>query len=295
MRALFCTFPLLLGLAALPAQDKLTLRLQLPTDKPIYLVNSTDMLMTMDMAGRAMETTTVMQMFTEMKVVAVKDGVHEIEQKVYRMKLTAKGPMLGGIDYDSDVEGSKAGMMKEATEIVGKTVRMKVDNLGKVQEVTLPEDFEGGRSEADVRRSFEQSFPEFPAEPVAIGGTWKTTSTQAVGQAGEMQIEVTNKLVAVEGGKAKIEQTLKVDTSKLQMPGGMQVTVSDAAGQCIVDAATGVAQSMNSGMKTDMSGEQGGMVVKVVTIVKSAVERTEAPAPKEKKAEKPADAGKGGK
>lgn len=294
MRLSLSLLPLLSALAAVPAQDKHLLRLNLPENKPVFFVHTSDMTMNMNMGEQAMTTTMVMQFFTEQKVVASLDGVCSVEQKVYRMTIKTRSPAMAAVDYDSDRPGADAGMFADMAKLVGKTVRMKVDARGRVSDIVLPEGAgSGAQKPEDLRQMFGESFPEFPEEPVAVGGTWKTTTKKPAGQMGDMDVEITHKLAGVDQGKATIEQAMKIDGSKLQMPDGMKMSIGEAKGSSVVDLATGRFADMNSVLAMDMQGEQGGMKMKVGMAMKSAVKPTEPPAPKAKAEPAKADAGTG--
>jgi len=282
MRLSLSFLPLLVSLAAAPAQDKHLLRLALPENKPVFFVHTSDMTMKMNMGEQAMDTTMVMQFFTEQKVVGSKDGVRAVEQKVYRMTVKTKSPMMAAVDYDSDGPGANAGMFADLAKLVGKTVRMKVDGRGRVSDIVLPEGAGGATTPEDLRQMFGDSFPEFPEEPVAIGGTWKTTTKKPAGQMGDMDVEITHKLLAVDQGKATIEQAMKIDAAKLQMPDGMKVNIGESKGSSVIDLATGLFAAMDSVLAMDMQGEQGGMKTKIGMTMKAAVKQTEPPAPKAK-------------
>ena len=272
-------------LIAVPAfaQDKHTLRLKFVPGHVVHTLQSQDMVMNMAMGEQKMNTTMAMQMWCEAKTIEVKDGVAVMEQTYRRMKAKADGPGMK-VDYDSDVEGSKAGMLAGASKLVGQKVTVKVDEGSNLKDVAVPEDLVDGleRAGLNLRESFEQSFTSFPKDPIAIGETWTTTREMAMGQMGKMKTKVTNKLVEVKDNVATIEQKMELDEAGSELMPGMKVTLTKAEGLAKVDLRNGIPVDM----KTEMQMKMGdAMAMTIQTLAK----QVEPPAPKAaSKAEPPA-------
>ncbi|HEU4420362.1 MAG TPA: DUF6263 family protein [Planctomycetota bacterium] len=272
-------------LIAVPAfaQDKHTLRLKFVPGHVVHTLQTQDMTMNMAMGEQKMNTTMAMQMWCEAKTIEVKDGVAVMEQTYRRMKAKADGPGMK-VDYDSDVEGSKAGMLAGASKLVGQKVTVKVDEGSNLKDVSVPEDLvdELERAGVNLRESFEQSFTSFPKDPIAIGETWTTTREMAMGQMGKMKTKVTNKLVEVKDNVATIEQKMEMDEAGSELMPGMKVTLTKAEGLAKVDLRNGIPVDM----KTEMQMKMGdAMAMTIQTLAK----QVEPPAPKAaSKAEPPA-------
>ena len=263
-------------LIAVPAfaQDKHTLRLKFVPGQVVHTMQTQDMAMNMAMGEQKMNTTMTMQMWSEAKIIEVKDGVAVMEQTYRRMKAKADGPGMK-VDYDSDVEGSKAGVLAGASKLVGQKVTVKVDEGSNLKDVAVPDDLvdELERAGVNLRESFEQTFTSFPKDPIAIGGTWTTTREMAMGQMGKMKTKVTNKLVDVKDNAATIEQKMEMDEAGSELTPGMKVTLTKAEGLAKVDLRNGFPVDMKMEMQMKM-GDAMTMTIQTLT------KQVEPPAPK---------------
>ncbi len=287
---------LLLSLGAVRAQEdakttaapKTTLRLKHVEGTTNHFMVASTMKVAISVAGQDMGQDMDMQMFMEQKVLGVKDGIATVSQRIYRMKIKADS-MMAQVDYDSDDENSDAGMMESATEMLGQTFELKMDATGKVLDVKAPEDFDPsslrGAGASDLKSMFDKNTVVLPEAPMAVGDTWESESENNMGQMGAMKVKTTNKLVKIEGGKATIEQVMKLDTSGMQMPAEMQMTPGDASGTTVIDLEKGLVVESKSAMKMTMTGEQQGMEMNMEMTMGSSMKQTEAPAPKAKKEE----------
>jgi len=289
---------LLLALGAARAQEeaktttaapKATLRLKHVEGTTSHFVVSSTMKVAISVAGQDMGQDMDTQMFMEQKVLGVKDGVATVTQRIYRIKIKADS-MMAQVDYDSDDENSDAGMMENATEMLDQTFELKIDASGKVLDVKAPEGFDpssmrGVGSDGDMKSFFDRNNVVLPEGPIAVGEPWESESENNMGQMGKMKVKSTNKLVKIEGGKATIEQVMKLDTSGMQMPAEMQMTPGDASGTTVIDLEKGVVVESATAMKMTMSGEQQGMEMNMEMTMGSSMKQTAAPAPKAKKEE----------
>jgi len=261
-------------LIAVPAfaQDKVTLRLKFVPGHVVHTLQAQDMTMNMEMGGQKMNQAMSIQMWTEAKVSDVKDGVAAIEHTYKRLKAKSDTPK---IDYDSDVEGSKAGMLASMSKLVGQKVTVKVDENSNLKDVSMPEDLADDLERAGVRLKdgFEQSAMAFPAGPIAIGETWTTTRDMAMGQMGTMKTKVTNKLVEVKDNVATIEQKMEMDEAGSKMMPGMKVQLTKATGLAKVD--------LRSGIPVDLATDMAMKIGDATTMsTRSTTKQIEPPAPK---------------
>jgi hypothetical protein len=282
MHRSYATIITLFAVAPLLAQDKQTLRLKFVPGHVVHTVQTQDMVMSVAMGEEKMDTTMSIQMWAEAKLSDVKDNVAVIEQTYKRMK--AKADMPGSkVDYDSDVEGSKAGPLGGAAKLVGQKVTVKVDDGSNLKDVSIPEDVADSleRAGVNLKEGFEQSFTSFPKEPIAIGETWKTTREMAMGPMGTMKTNVTNKLVAVKDNVATIEQKMEIDAAGSKMAPNMKVELTKAEGIAKIDLRNGLPIDMTS----DLNMKAGPMTM----TTRSVMKQVEPPAPKAApKAETPA-------
>jgi hypothetical protein len=102
-----------------------------------------------------------------------------------------------------------------------------------------------------------QAVPEMPEEPVAIGATWLSETTAPMGRFGDMKCKITNKLVSVEKGIARLDQKMEFATDGLNLPGGMTIEVRDAMGYSLIDLSSGMAADSESSMTMVMGMPQG--------------------------------------
>jgi hypothetical protein len=258
---------LLLPLAPLAAQEKVTLRYEFKPGQSVWVQTTQDMNMQMNAGGQEMKTTMSMSMWTECKTTEVKDGVATIENRYARVAVKVDGPGQK-LDYDSDVEGSKAGPMgKSFADLVGKVVKMRVDAMGKVLECTMPEGLEDQLERAGLSKAaFDQQFVSWPKDPVAVGESWKSEFEMPMGQMGNAKTTVTNKLAAVKDKVATVEQNLEIDMSGLKSTGPkMELVKAGGVSKVGVASAMPVDGTMDIEMKMgDMMKMTQHMVIKQI-------------------------------
>ncbi|MFK7739026.1 MAG: DUF6263 family protein [Planctomycetota bacterium] len=268
--------------APLFAQDaqKHLLRYRFQAGQTWDVLIEQEMKMAMDMGGQAMNTTMLMSMFTANKVAKVEDGKASLEQKITRIK--AKMDMgIMNVDFDSADPDSDAGMMGPLADLVDSVAKVSLTANGKMGDVKLSDALKDqmAQSGMDLKQMMSQASVELPEKPIAIGESWTTKSTVKLGQMGETTSEVVNKLISVDNDYFVLEQTVKVDTSETEMPGGMELEDLTMKGTNKISFATGMSREMNMLTKMAMSG-QADMEMEMKMTMK--------PAPK-KKAKKDAE------
>lgn len=278
-------------LAASPAiaQEKHQLRLRFVPDTVVHYVMKQDMDMSMNMGGQDMGTKMKMQMFMTTKVGKVEGNTAELTQEITRVKVEMTNPMMGGINYDSADEDSDPGMLQGLEEMVGQKIKVKIDDMGKLVDFKM----EGEGAEAaeksgvDLKQMMSQSLVMLPAEPVGINETWQSETKMAMGEMGELDVKVTNKLLTVAKDNFSVEQVMSIDASDVEMPGGMKVESMESKGTSKVDLRTGMPSEMQTEMKMKMSGAMAMSMT-----VKQTVEPAPAPEPKKTDEAKKTDGGK---
>lgn len=247
---------LLLVGAAATAQDKYTLRYQLAVGPAVWCQTDQDMNMVMKMGEREMKTSMQTSTWMEGKVLEVKDGTASIEQKYTRVKSKNSG-MGGNSEYDSDVAGSKPGMMmRDLAKLVGQSATVQMDATGKILAVKIPADVEAGLEKAgsSLKQTFEQSIMTWPQEPIAVGGTWVSEYDMPMGQMGKGKAKVTNKLIGVKDNVATLEQTTELTIDSKGMPPGMKLEVTKATGSAKIDLRAAMPLEMISDIEMKMVG-----------------------------------------
>ena len=225
------------------------LRLTFEVGKTRWLRES--MSMHMAMGDRiTMSMKAVMTM--ETRVERVQAGRATLAQTMRRLVFELQGPPR--VAYDSDDPDAKPGLMKGLADLVGKTIRLAMDERGRISDVQLPEDYEGDRNleivgGMSLEEILSQGMPEFPDLPVPIGGTWTTEREMPVGRLGVEKIKFVNKLLGVADGKATLGMSVQIDTGNLALPGGAKLDseCERSDGISVISLATG--QQLDSTME----------------------------------------------
>jgi hypothetical protein len=167
-----------------------TLRWKFKQGQTIYYEMQQDMEMAMNMQGREFKTSTSQVMDMTWRVAAVNsDGTCEMRQTFERIRFTMEGP-TGRVEYDSsqaekpdDPVLNMVAPMFEA--LVGADFTMKMDALGNVSNVTMPEKFRAqlannpagqmtGMNEDSMKQMLQQAALVLPEKPVAQNDTWNS-------------------------------------------------------------------------------------------------------------------------
>lgn len=280
MRKFAPTFALLLAAVPLTAQTKHQLAYKFQPGSVAWSQQVQDMNMLMNMGGREMKQGMKTTMWLESKVTEVKDGAAAIEQKYTRVKSTGEG-MGMKTDYDSAVEGSKPGAMKNLAALVDKTSKLRVGSDGKIQEFALAEGAETAAADAgtSLKQTFEQSFMAWPKDGLAIGESWVSEFDMPMGQVGTGKAKVTNKLLDVKGDIVTLEQKVEMDMSAAKMPGGGKLEVTKAGGTTKIDLRRAMPVEMLLDMEMKMGGE--GSRMQMTMTMHQELKQIEAPAEKQ--------------
>jgi len=214
-----------------------------------------------DLNGSTVELT------TEERVVGVNDGMADLEVTVRRVvaHMTGREPF----DYDSDDPKGDPGVLHEIADIVGKTLKAKMDQRGRVTDWKAPD-------RVPALSSSKASAPlgpivEFPDHPVAVGEGWETPyklpSSVSVESGGKKDssaegARLRSTLVAVESGKAIVQREIRAIDKPKEANGLVTQLLSDT-GRCTVDLATG--QTLEGEQKTVINISGHGMEMTVTT------------------------------
>ena len=280
---------LALVLVPLTAQEKHTLRYTFRPGHVCWLEETLDMAQEVKRGEMDMKATQVTTSWAEAKTAEVKDGVATMARRYARV--TAATDMNGQkSQYDSEVAGSKPSpMLAGLPELVGKSVALRVDTVGKVVEVSADEAMKKTLEKlgSSLQEGTEMSILSLPKDPVAVGDTWTSEQKFPMGPAGAMMAKLTHKLVGVKGKVATIESKMELDTSGVKIPG---VQLVAEAASCAFEL------SLDDGLplaaRTEMvlkSTAESQMQMKMT--IRQSTKQVPAPAPK-KDAPKEASTGK---
>lgn len=240
------------------------LRLQLRPDTTLRYVASTSMVMNMTLP-RKLDTQLRVDVYFDLQIGKPGDGDKApVTATVRRLKIQVDNPPLSKIDYDSEQSRGDAGLLHELTGLLGKAFAMQMDRRGHLDSVQLPSDFPKAAAElfgGDMGQFFAANFPELPAQPMAIDGTWQSTTTMPLQQSGSTEIAIDNRLVEVQQQRARVQQTLHVDTRKLDLPGEVTLEVPLAEGSYVVDLQAGSITEFTTTMDVRLRGKQNDMPV----------------------------------
>ena len=251
------TLPLTLLLAASAvAQEKHLLRFKFVPDTVVHYSMSQEMDMSINMGAQDMSTKMNMQMFMTTKVKGVKDDAADLEQEITRVKAVMNNPMMN-VNFDSDDEDSDPGMLEGMADMVGTKTTMRLSSAGKMLDFAMSEELaeEAEQAGMDLKQMMSQSVTSLPEQPVAIGETWTNTMKMPMGQMGELDMQIENKLVAVDDKHIVVDQVIKVDTTEVEMPGGMALESVEAKGTSKIDRRIGMPAELTMNMRMKMSGQ----------------------------------------
>ena len=278
--------------ATTPPAQKHLLRISASVGTEQRLVQASQMTTTVEQPQGKVEMLQSTSLWIDAKVVAVEGGKTTLRHTYGRLKAKMTG--MANVDYDSNDPESRPGPLSRLADMVGETATVVLSERGAVLSMDAPEALEGGSSGIDMKQMMMQAVPEMPEEPVAIGATWLSETTAPMGRFGDMKCKITNKLVSVEKGIARLDQEMEFATDGLNLPGGMTIEVRDAMGYSLIDLSSGMAADSESSMTMVMGMPQGmKMNMAMKTTMKRVDPAAEAAATKQTEAKgKPAEAGK---
>lgn len=283
-------------LVAVPlfAQEKRELRYTLAPGQVVWVEQLQDSSMVMKMGENEMKTGSVTTMWCSYTTKSVEGGVATVEMRYERIAIRSDRPK---VDYDSDVPGSKPGMMKSVADLVGKTAMIQLDAQGKVVKVEGSEEMDEAleKTGASLKSGLEQAFAAWPKEAVGVGDSWTNETEYPMGQMGTMKAKITNKLAAIKGGEVVVDYQLDMDLSGAKLPAGMKMEVESAKGSATTTLDSFAPVSSVMEMHLTMAGDKAPGAMKMV--MRQTMKRIPTPAPKAakpaaEKDEKPAKAGK---
>ena len=201
--------------------------------------------------GEESVATSTMKTFTTSKVRSV-DGADAVcESTITRIKsrLDKRGEQ---IEYDSDTAGDGPHAQFALAGAIGKTATMVVSDRGAVKQVELPESLREANG-VNFEAIFAQVGQQMPEHPVAIGDTWTVPQGIPAGPFGEIQVEMSYTLVAVNEESYVLDHAVKMKSSTVDLPMKIKLASCEAKGVVIIDRVLGSITSTS--LKTDMTFE----------------------------------------
>ncbi len=187
----------LVGLVAAPATNAQTpLRWQLKPGEAFTLQVDQQTNSNVGFSGKSAETTIDLGMTLDWNVTAVDEKSLTIEQTVERITFRLDSPMAGKLEVDTAARSRPTGQARKIADAIGPLVGAKIELVisprGEVQSAKPRGEAaekllaEGGSVEsgvfsaAAIRTLLKQPLAVLPAEPVAEGAKWTSTSELAV-------------------------------------------------------------------------------------------------------------------
>ena len=240
----------LIGLATLSfmAKESLTLRLHPQTGKS-YTVNAKATSMT-----QAMETN---QSFT-IKDANDKQSVIESQLESIKMSVSQMGMKF---EYDSDHPEKTSPMIADQTKELGKSIKKPVE---------LTYDAMGNMiSELDeaTMNTLGNVIIKMPEEPISVGSTWKTSTTQSVSEM-EMTVEFTYTVTAITKKSVDVSFKGNILANKDNITGNYTGTAS-------INPNTGLLIKSNTKSTVSMTISQQGLSIPTTVSGNNTVTVTE--------------------
>ena len=201
--------------------------------------------------GEESVATSTMHTFTTSKVRSV-DGADAVcESTITRIKsrLDDRGEQ---IEYDSDTAGDGPHARFALAGAIGKTATMVVSDRGAIKQVELPESLREANG-VNFEAIFVNVGQQMPEHPVAIGDTWTVAQSIPAGPVGEIQVEMSYTLVAVDEESYVLDHAVKMKSSTVDLPMKIKLASCEAKGVVIIDRVLGSIKSTS--LKTDMTFE----------------------------------------
>lgn len=324
------------------AQGEIDLKVTTKKGASVWLVEETKQSQVIDMQGQEMETSQVSTKFLQMTIKDVDDkGVMTVETKIVRISGSMGLPMgMGDMEFDSATPeaeeeeeddgmgmGAMMGSMKKAMMAgAGKTFTAKVDAKGKVVELMddakeLLKEGSGGSgrmmgggqmTEESLKEVVSSAFGELPEKPVAVGGKWERSETEAAGRMpSQNKFELTLAKADAESFEITVAGTVdkpatpadaagdKIegddDQAEMQreMMKSMKIKNGKITGSCRVSRTDGFVTEATNTVSMDVEMSAGPMGDMAMTMkVSKSLKRTTADAAAPKKAEPKKDEAK---
>lgn len=293
----FLAFCAVASVAPLPAQDRgpVELAIKWPVGTRYVYVMDIESETKIQPPGRAKTVTQKMLMSQEMAISVLREtgeGGRVIEQEFLSQKMEMKMGDQTIMAYDSkalapeDANPAVAVLLK----MIGKKLTLTLAPDGRVEKLEGFEELlgDGGgnpQMQAAMKGVFnEEQFKRFfdlanqlPREPVSIGDSWRTEMQVPLGPLGNLGVDLTSTLEAVdtrEGHRVAIvgvEGTLASTGTAKGMPGGMELEIQSGrqSGRNQFDVGEGmlresaIEQELSMKMRMPAPEETGGAAIEM--------------------------------
>lgn len=173
------------------------------------------------------------------EVGGVDGALATVKNRLVRIEARTDSP-LARTDYDSARPDAEPGPWRPLAALLDKEFTVRVDPAGHIYGIEVPDGLRAGAQKvagADFESLFELYYLPMPSEPVAVGGTWdsEVRLVDAMVATGT-SARVTNRLAAVESGRARIERAFILPPPRRA---GIEFEVEKSAGHAVLDVASG--------------------------------------------------------
>ena len=241
-------FLVLIGLATLSfmAKDAITLRLH-PQQGKSYTVNSkaTSMNM-MEVQGQTMNMTQTMETNQSFTIKEASDTQSVIESQIESLKLSMS-QMGMKFEYDSEHPEKTSPMIADQTKELEKSIKKPADFTYDAMGNVISE-----KDEASMN-SLGNVIIKMPEEPLSVGSTWTTSSTQSVSDM-EMTVEFTYTVTAI--SKKSVDVSFKGNILK-----NNDNITGTYNGTASINPTTGILIKSNTKSNVSMTISQQGLTI----------------------------------
>ena len=255
-------FLVLIGLATLSfmAKDVITLRLH-PEAGKSYTVNSkaTSMNM-MEVQGHTINMSQTMETNQSFTIKEANDTQSVIESQIESMKMSVS-QMGMKFEYDSDHPEKTSPMIADQTKELGKSIKKPADLTYDAMGNMISE-----MEEASMN-TLGAVIIKMPEEPISVGSTWTTSSTQSVSDM-EMTVEFTYTVTGI--SKKSVDVSIKgnILKNKDNITGNYNGTAS-------INPNTGLLMKSNTKSNVSMTISQQGLTIPTTIAGNTTVTVTE--------------------
>lgn len=241
-------FLVLIGLTTLSfmAKDSVTLRLH-PEAGKRYTVNSkaTSMNM-MEVQGQTINMTQTMETNQSFTVKEASDTQSVVESQIESMKLSVS-QMGMKFEYDSEHPEKTSPMIADQTKELEKSIKKPADLTYDALGNMISE-----MDEASMN-TLGNVIIKMPEEPISVGSTWTTSSTQSVSEM-EMTVEFTYTVTAI--SKKSIDVSIKGNILK-----NNDNITGTYNGTASINPTTGILMKSNTKSNVSMTISQQGLTI----------------------------------
>lgn len=269
---------LLFPAVSLLAQEAPPLRLSFAVGQTRYYEFELNRRTSIDQGGQQRELSLQIDVTLAMKIAAVKDGKADIAVTIHHFAMQQAG--ANAVVYDTDKPGPVPRGAAKALETYGGMFHISLDDRARSSGYRLPDRGDGMMVMVDytaLESCLRQALPELPDAAVAKGGSWESSFEAIGGLLAGDKVQLQNKLLSLDAGKASIEQQLQLEPGKVKIPAGSHRDVKTCRGSSVVDLQSGLPEHAELDMLVQIDSLVGNQKLAMTTATKWALRQVEAP------------------